>query len=143
MGVYSVGQLAKAVGVSADTLRYYEKEGLLTPRRKGAGAYRTYGAEDVRRLSFIRHAQECGCSLREVRSLLSFPEQEAACCNDVRSLAIEKKLQLEGRIQAMKRMSHMLDGLIKACQDEGRGIHDCPILQRLEHEFSDGHRHEG
>ena len=137
---YSVGQLAESAGVTADTLRYYEKEGLLAPRRHGAGAYRTYGADDVRRLRFIRHAQDCGFSLREVRALLSFPEQNAACCQDVRSLAIEKKLQLEARIRAMKRMSSMLDRLIQACDDGGRPVDHCPILQGLEHEAGTGRR---
>lgn len=128
---YTIGEVAGLLGLTAHTLRFYEKEGLLRPRRHGCGGYRAYDDTDVRRLQFIRNAHDCGFPLDEIRELLALPEQGNACCADVRSLALQKKLQLEARIRSMQKMSRSLDRLIQACDDPATPLTECPILHGL------------
>jgi MerR family Zn(II)-responsive transcriptional regulator of zntA len=128
----TIGKVASISKVSADSLRYYEREGLISPAAKSNGGYRLYDRDAVRRVRFIKEAQHCGFTLTEIRNLLDLRTSDAACCRDVRRVAIEKKLQLEGKIKAMKSMSKALDRLIAACDKEGRPLDDCPILAALE-----------
>lgn len=128
----TIGKAAALANVTPDTLRYYEREGLIQPADKTSAGYRLYDAEQVRRLKFIRQAQECGFALAEIRGLLAARVQPAACCGDIRRLAIEKKLQIEGKIRTMKAMSRALDNLIADCASETLPVGDCPILAALD-----------
>ena len=128
----TIGKVAGAVKVSTDTLRYYEREGLIGPASKSRAGYRLYDRDAVRRVRFIKQAQQCGFTLTEIRSLLTMRASDAACCRDVRRLAVEKKLQVETKIKAMRAMSKALDHLIAACSDEGRPLDECPILAAFE-----------
>lgn len=129
---YTIGKLAALTQVSADTLRYYEREHLLQPRRKSVSGYRLYDEQAARRVQFIRHAQECGFTLAEIRELLTLRSRDSACCEDVRHVAIERKLQLELKIRRMRAMSTALDRLIAACNRDGMPVDACPILIGLE-----------
>lgn len=131
-GMLTIGKLAKVGDVSHDTLRYYEREGLLTPASRSESGYRLYDEHALRRIRFIQHAQSCGFTLAEVRELLHLRRDEHACCQDVRQLAVEKKLQLAVKIRAMQAMSDTLDRLIEACSGDELGLDDCPILAALE-----------
>lgn len=128
----TIGKLAKAGGISPDALRYYEREGLIAPDGKTESGYRIYGEDAVRRIRFIQHAQSCGFTLAEIRELLHLRQAEDACCNDVRSRAIEKKLQLAAKIRTMQAMSAALDHLIAECAGGSLPVDDCPILAALE-----------
>ncbi len=128
----TIGKVAARANVSADTLRYYEEGGLLAPAGKSPAGYRLYGDDAVRRVQFIKHAQQCGFVLAEIREMLSFKARADACCHDIRALAVEKKLELERRIKVMKAMSQALEDLIAICNDEAKPIDDCPILTALE-----------
>jgi Zn(II)-responsive transcriptional regulator len=128
----TIGELASQAQVSTDTLRYYERERLVTPRSRTRAGYRLYSEEDLRRLHFIKHAQDCGFSLAEVRELLQLQVSDRACCKDVRSRAVTKKLQLEQKIKALKTMSAALSHLIEVCQGDSQPLHECPILAALE-----------
>ncbi|MEW5707509.1 MAG: heavy metal-responsive transcriptional regulator [Pseudomonadota bacterium] len=128
----TIGQVASRAEVGIDTIRYYEKEGLLAPVRKSPAGYRLYTPEAVRRLGFVRHAQQCGFSLAEIRELLELKTHDDACCNDVRSVVIQKKLQVEGKIKALRAMSQALSGLIDICDGGARPLDECPILDALE-----------
>lgn len=136
----TIGKLAKRTDVSLDTIRFYEDERLLMPARKSPAGYRLYGEEAVRRLEFIKHAQHCGMTLAEIRQLLELKADNSACCRDVRSLAIRKKLQLEQKIKTMTVMSQALSKLIEVCTGEQRPLTDCPILAALESSISDPSR---
>ena len=130
----TIGKLADSVGVTPDTLRFYEREGLMPIPPKSDGGYRLYGAEAARRIHFIREAQHCGFTLAEIADLLTLRESVGACCGDVRQRALEKKLQLEAKIRTLKAMSKALNSLITNC-DEGAMAHpigECPILAALE-----------
>lgn len=128
----TIGKLATLTDVTADTLRFYEREGLVAPARKSAGGYRLYEEDAVVRLRFIKQARDCGFTLAEIQQLLVLRNQSAACCGDVRQRAIEKKLQLESKIRTLSAMSKALDQLIADCANETHPIKGCPILTALE-----------
>ena len=128
----TIGEAAVQAKVTPDTLRYYEREGLIEPAARTESGYRLYGADQLRRLRFIRQAQECGFSLGEIRQLLSVRASASACCGDVRRLAVEKKLHIEARIKAMRAISRALDGLIADCVGEEGPVDACPILAALD-----------
>ena len=128
----TIGKLAARAEVSTNALRFYEREGLIQPSSKSASGYRLYDDAAMARVSFIKHAQHCGFTLTEISELLTLRAQSSACCNDVRQLAVEKKLQLEAKIRSMKAMSKALDLLIADCPDGRRPIGDCPILGAME-----------
>ncbi|MBX9825380.1 MAG: heavy metal-responsive transcriptional regulator [Xanthobacteraceae bacterium] len=128
----TIGKLAGLTNVSNDTLRYYEREGLIEPAAKSAAGYRLYDKDSARRIHFIKHAQQCGFTLSEVRELLVLRRREKACCGDIRSRAIEKKLQIEHKICAMKAMSAALDQLIAECDNEAQPVRECTIIAALE-----------
>ncbi|MFZ5510233.1 MAG: heavy metal-responsive transcriptional regulator [Pseudomonadota bacterium] len=131
-GALTIGQVARLAAVSADTLRYYEKEGLVAPARKSAAGYRLYTADAVRRLRFIRHAQDCGFSLAEVRELLTLRASGNACCTDVKSVAVHKKLLIEAKIRTLQAMSRALSELIARCDGGRLPLDACAILAALE-----------
>lgn len=128
----TIGKLAAQTELSTNALRFYEREGLLQPSSKSPAGYRLYGDDAEARVSFIKHAQHCGFTLTEINELLTLRGKDSACCDDVRRLAVEKKLQLEAKIRSMKVMSKALDLLIADCPDQGRPIGDCPILGAME-----------
>lgn len=128
----TIGKLAARTDLSTNALRFYEREGLVQPSAKSHAGYRLYGDDAVARIRFIRQAQHCGFTLTEIHELLTLRARDSACCDDVRRLAIEKKLQLEAKIRTLKMMSSALDMLIADCRDEGRPIGDCPILGAME-----------
>ena len=128
----TIGKLAAIAHVSPDALRYYEREKLIAPTAKSDGGYRLYDEGAVRRIRFIKQAQNCGFTLSEIGELLTLRSRSSACCGDVRKRAIEKKLQLESKIRAMKAMSKALDGLVAECTEESHPIDDCPILSALD-----------
>lgn len=128
----TVGKLARLAEVSADTIRFYEDERLLMPDSKSDAGYRLYGPDALRRLDFIKHAQQCGMTLAEIRQLLDLRADDGSCCGDIRSLAIRKKLELEQKIKAMQAMSRALSKLIDVCTADDQPVDVCPILAALE-----------
>jgi len=130
--MFTIGKLAALTGVSNDTLRYYEQEGLVTPAGKSPAGYRLYDEDSARRIRFIKHAQQCGFTLAEIRGLLVLRGRDKACCGDVRTRAIEKKLQIESKIRAMRSMSKALDQLIADCANETQPVQECTIIAALE-----------
>ena len=127
----TIGKLAQLVDVSANAVRFYEREGLMQLPPQTDGGYRVYGDRDVARLRFIKQAQHCGFTLAEIQALLHLRDEASSCCTDVRSKVIEKKLGLETRIKAMKAMSKALDQLIADCSNDTRPADDCSILAAL------------
>src|SRR3954454_3406088 len=100
--MFTIGKLASLTSVSSDTLRYYEQEGLVKPAGKSPAGYRLYDKDSARRIHFIKHAQNCGFTLAEMRDLLVLRGRDKACCGDERARAVDKKLQIESKIRAMK-----------------------------------------
>lgn len=130
--MFTIGKLASLTSVSSDTLRYYEQEGLVEPAGRSHAGYRLYDQDSARRIHFIKHAQQCGFTLAEIRELLVLRARDKACCGDVRSRAVGKKLQIENKIRALKAMSKVLDQLIADCANETKPVKKCTIIAALE-----------
>ena len=140
--MFTIGKVAARANVSADSIRFYEREGLLSPASRSESGYRLYTEVAVRRLNFIRHAQECGFSLTEIRELLELRGTYTSCCDDIYRITVEKKLQLESKIRALKAMSDALSGLIEACSGDKKPLDACPILAALETSLSRHNAHK-
>lgn len=128
----TIGEVARRLNITADAVRYYERAGLLAPASRTAAGYRLYEEDAVRRLHFIKQAQQCGFSLSEIRALLDIKARDTSCCDDVRHLAITKKLQLEHNIRVLKAMSGALSELIEICTEKDKPLDACPIVAALE-----------
>ena len=128
MDSIGIGTLAKRAGVSVDTVRYYERGGLLSPKARLASGYRRYSELEVSRLRFIRRAQALGFTLKEVRELLALSSQRDVA--RVKRTAQKKLTDVEQRIAALQRIRDGLSNLIAACPGHGRAA-DCPILRAL------------
>lgn len=124
-----IGEAAKASGCHLETVRYYERIGLLPkPQRTGSG-YRSYSEDDVRRLRFITRGRELGFSLEEVRSLLQLSGDPRLSCEDVDRLARTHLAEIEQRTRELNRMAKELRRTIAACSNDRRK--DCAILDAL------------
>ena len=133
MTTLSIGQLAKQAAVAIDTVRYYERNGLLAPAGRLASGYRRYGKVEVMRLRFIRRAKSLGFSLDDVRTLLALSDERDIA--KVKLTAANKRDEIDQRIVELQRMRAGLDTLISACPGHGRA-EDCPILNALSEEHS-------
>ena len=125
-----IGELSRRTGCSIETIRYYERIGLLPAPVRSGGRYRLYDTIDFRRLSSIRRARELGFTLDEVRTLVSLSandEQEA--CANVRELAQSHLLEIRGKIADLRAIERVLTASVRRCA-EGEG-HGCPILDAL------------
>ncbi len=129
----TIGQLARQGGVGVQTVRFYERHGLLTSSARTASGYRLYPEDAARRLAFIRNAKELGFSLREIAELLSLRADPSGSCGDVRRQAEAKLREVESRIRRLERIRDTLQGLAEACSGWG-GLDTCPILESLEPE---------
>lgn len=133
MGNMTIGQMARAAGAGVETIRFYEREGLLEHPARSASGYRKYPPEAVARLRLIRQAKELGFSLNEIKELLALRVAPGRSCSDVRARAEHKIADIDQRIAALKRMKAALARLAAACS--GRGpTSECPILEALESE---------
>lgn len=128
MDAMGIGQLAKRAGVNIDTVRYYERSGLLAPRMRLQSGYRRYGELELSRLRFIRRAQALGFTLKEIQSLLNLSARRDVA--QVKRSAQAKLADVEQRIADLQRVRDGLAGLIAACPGHGRAA-DCPILRAL------------
>ncbi len=127
------GQLARAAQVSVETLRYYERQGLLSAPARRESGYRQYTGEDLAAVRFIRRAQGLGFSLKEIAGLLALRVDGGTSCAEVRARAGAKLADVEARIADLGRIRAALARLVDACAGEGP-IGDCPILDALQGE---------
>ena len=126
----TIGQMARQAGVGIDTIRFYERQGLLAePRRRGSG-YREYPAESLRRLRFIRRAKALAFSLREVRELLALHGASAAGCAEAAARAREKVAAIEAKIRGLEAVRAGLEELAAACERRTTSER-CPLLEAL------------
>ncbi|GHD70127.1 Cu(I)-responsive transcriptional regulator [Luteimonas padinae] len=127
----NIGQAARASGVSAKMIRYYESNGLLPPADRTAAGYRIYSDADVHRLRFVRRARDLGFQMAEISELLGLWNDRSRHSADVRKLARAHIGELRGRMEQLQQMVDTLQELVDACAGDDRP--DCPILAGLEH----------
>ena len=129
MDKLSIGQLATAAEVGIETIRYYEREGLITAAGRTAGNYRYFDHKEVQRLQFIRRAQQLGFKLAECRSLLDL--QEGGSRAQVRQLASRHLTDIQARIADLQRMQAILGQALADCPGTGATA-DCPIISAIQ-----------
>ncbi|GAC1645371.1 MAG: Hg(II)-responsive transcriptional regulator [Acidobacteriaceae bacterium] len=124
----TIGKLAEAAGVNIETVRYYQRQGLLDEPAKPSSGYRHYSHQQAKRLRFIKRAQGLGFTLSEVGGLLRL--EGAYMCADTRELAARKLVLIEQRMADLAAIREALTGLIRQC-DAGDGGEACPIIEVL------------
>lgn len=123
----TIGHLAKAAEVNVETIRYYQRVKLITEPNKPAQGYRIYPEETLKRIKFIKRAQQLGFSLKEIEELLQLGEGN---CHDVRQLAETKRNQIDKQINDLQNLRKTLSQLITSCKSDNRNSH-CAIVEAL------------
>ena len=131
MAELTIGKVAERAGVGVETVRFYEREGLIKQPPRPRRGYRQYPQRTVSELRFIRRAQNLGFSLREVDELMSLRFDPAAKSGDVKSRAEAKVAEIEEKISDLQRMRDVLLKLTAACSGD-LPVADCPILEAME-----------
>lgn len=131
--MYRIGELAKLCDIKADTLRFYEKHGLMTPSHRSESGYRLYTPDDIARLRFILRAKAVGFTLNEIAELLSIElDKSNWACADVKGLVDSKLSQVEAKIAELMHFSSSLKSLSDACCGGPDSAEHCSILEALE-----------
>ena len=131
MKTLTIGQLAKRAGVNIETIRYYERRGLLDKPPRNQSGHRQYGETDVVRTKFIKRAQSLGFSLKEVEELLKIKMEPGTTCGDIKKRIDVKKLDVEQKINDLEKMRIALNSLSRQCVGNGP-VGTCPFLETLE-----------
>ncbi len=130
----TIGKVSRLTGIGVETIRFYEKSGLIdAPPRTGSG-YRQYPESTAARIRFIRHAKELGFTLNEIKGLLHLRLNPTTSCDEVRHIAEEKRLNVRAKIESLKGMERALGELIGACA-VGGPTGECPFLEAMEPEW--------
>ncbi|TCU14882.1 Cu(I)-responsive transcriptional regulator [Rhizobium sullae] len=125
----NIGQAAKASGVSAKMIRYYEQIKLITPPHRTESSYRTYAENDIHTLRFIRRARDLGFSVEQMKTLLALWRDRSRASADVKSIALEHIAELERKASAIQAMTETLKHLANHCHGDDRP--DCPIIDEF------------
>ena len=131
MGLYPIGDISKQLGLSADTLRYYEKISLLPNVSRNASGIRQYDDKDISRLKFIKRAQRMNFSLKEIRNLLSMREDPQHAKDSVRQLTADKLNDIKIQLADLTTLHNELQLLLNLCRGSEEG---CPILDDIDNE---------
>ncbi|MCL7419696.1 MAG: heavy metal-responsive transcriptional regulator [Methylobacter sp.] len=131
MNTMTIGQIARNSGTSIETIRFYEREGLIEKPPRTESGYRNYQPDVISRLSFIRQAKSLGFSLMEIKELLALKFSPETNCGDVRNRAEIKILDIEHKIDSLQGMKRALVKLVTACPGNGPAS-ECPILEAME-----------
>jgi MerR family copper efflux transcriptional regulator len=135
MALLTIGQVAKQTGVTVETVRFYEKQGLVdTPKRSGSG-YRQYPPETVKRVRFIQNAKEVGFTLKDIAELLALRREPGTSCPDIKLRATLKIEEVEQKIRDLERIRNALARMILKCSNEAP-VSECPFLEELDEESS-------
>jgi MerR family transcriptional regulator, mercuric resistance operon regulatory protein len=127
----SIGQVACEAGVNVQTLRYYERRGILEEPKRSASGYREYSPDTVRLIRFIKRAQDLGFTLSEIEELLELREHRPRERQAARELAAAKVRDIEEKVRDLESMKRALNMLVASCACKG-GTPECPILEALE-----------
>jgi MerR family mercuric resistance operon transcriptional regulator len=128
--VFAIGELSRRTGVRIETIRFYEKSGILPRARRGPTGRRLYGPPEERRLAFIRRARALGFSLDEVLALLKLAEPSRRSCAAASELAQTHLASVRSRLADLGRLEALLAGAVEQCSTGGGN--DCPVLDMLE-----------
>ena len=138
MNFLTIGQLAERAGVGVETIRFYERKGLIAEPPRSSAGFRHYAPDAVRRVGFIRKAKALGFSLKDIMELLSLRVESDSTCADVRERTEEKIAEINEKIRGLKQMEKALGRLAASCRREGP-LSECPILDELDGTPGNGH----
>src|SRR5260370_30562596 len=133
MEVFSIGQVARLSGIGVETVRFYEREGLLEEPARRASGYRQYAEEVVKQIRFIKRAQQLGFSLKEIRELLTLRVDAETSCEQVKERAVAKLAEVQQKIVELQHMRQALLQLASLCARAGPRRR-CPMLDALDHD---------
>ncbi len=136
--IVKIGELSNACGVDAETIRYYEREGLMRPAGRLPNGYRTYGSAHIERLAFIRHCRALDIPLSEIRSLLHLTEKPEQECKEVNRLIEAQLATVRKKLDALRILEKQLRDLRRRCGNE-RKASECGILNELVAAAHDNH----
>jgi len=125
----TIGALAARTGVNIETIRYYERIGLLRAPARSRGGHRLYDGDDLKRLNFIRRSRDLGFRLTEVRALLGLADQRSRSCVKVRDLAAGHLEDVRAKLADLKRLERILGEMVARCADGS--LPDCPLIDAL------------
>ncbi len=125
----TIGKLSQQTGVNIETIRYYEKAGLMPNPPRSEGGFRLYRYDHRRRLTFIRRCRELGFTMSEVRELLGLVDAHGYTCGEVQTLTLEHAKSVRGKIVDLRRMEKTLRAIASECS--GSDVPDCPIIDAL------------
>lgn len=128
--VFRTGELANKAGVNKETIRFYEKKGLLADPVRTEAGYRQYSQEDLKRLVFIKNAKELGFSLSEIKELLAIADGDIYKCDDVRQIAESKLVHINNQMKHLNKLKTTLTKLVTECL-RAKTINQCPIIESL------------
>lgn len=126
---FSIGHLSRLTGVHVETIRYYERVGILPSPVRTEGGHRSYEHTATRRLSFISRSRQLGFSLDEIRSLLGLVDEHEYTCADVRELTLKHAAEARRKIADLKKLERTLEDMAKRCH--GDRVPECPIVDAL------------
>ena len=127
----TIGSLAREADVNIQTVRYYERRGLVPDPPRSDSGYRQYPVESVARVRFIKRAQALGFSLTEISELLDMRVHSSSSCSEMRGKAVAKRAEIDQKVTSLGELRSALDDLIEAC-DSNTPTKDCPIIESLE-----------
>jgi|TARA_B100000809_G_C15110512_1_gene520418 Hg(II)-responsive transcriptional regulator len=130
MAGLTIGKVAQQAGIGIETVRFYERSGLIRDPDRTPAGYRQYGEDAVLRLRFIKRAKEVGFSLKEIKELLSLQVNPRRSCARVQDVTDKKIREVDAKIEDLQRMRRSLAGLLRDCRNNTRTSR-CPILDSL------------
>jgi Cu(I)-responsive transcriptional regulator len=136
MNGLTIGRLAKQAGLGIETVRFYERQGLIAPPPRTDSNYRIYPEEEISRLKFIKRAKDLGFTLKEIKELFHLQHDPHATKADVKKRTMEKIEDIKKRVQDLSKIQAALEHLAEACDGHGP-MSECPIMDALT-----GHKHE-
>ncbi len=128
-GTFSIGALSGRSGVNVETIRYYERIGLLPSPPRTEGGHRLYRGEHLKRLAFIRRSRELGFSIDEIRALLDLVDSGEYTCGEVKSMTDAHLENVRRKIADLRRLERTLAGISSQC--EGGAVPECPVIDAL------------
>jgi DNA-binding transcriptional MerR regulator len=142
-----IGQVAQETGLTIDTIRFYEKQGLLKRSPRTEGGFRLFGASDIETLKFVRKAQELGFSLNEIRELLILRADHVPACSHIKELLAQKLTAVKEKIAELQNMERSLQHALQKCKRELKTAapgHEerCPVLEEINQAARKDGRHE-
>ena len=124
-----IGELSRQTGCHIETIRYYEKQGMMPKPPRSAGGHRLYGPDHLKRLTFIRRCRDLGFTMAQITELLSLVDEHCYTCHDIREITLGHVEEIRGKLSDLKRLEKVLLGIAAGCTNDAAP--ECPIVDAL------------